>query len=109
MQTLLQLPPEPEILSEAIYANSQTLDGHRFAEEFVRKRKLVDKGVVENNPSTSNYAIGGGGRGVDSGKGAGGWSEVAKKGPAVAAASQKEREEMGSAFKVVAAKKKGKR
>ena len=56
-----------------------------------------------------NYVMGGGVNGADGGKGAGGWSEVAKKGPAIAAAAQKEREEIGSAFKVVAAKKKGKR
>ena len=65
--------------------------------------------MVESNPSASNYVTGGGASGTDGNKGAGGWSEVAKKGPAVAAAAQKEREEMGSAFKVVAAKKKGKR
>ena len=78
----------------------------------MRRRKLADKGLIENNPSSmGNYVMGGGGvNGADGSKGAGGgWSEVAKKGPAVAAAAQKEREEMGSAFKVVAAKKKGKR
>ena len=109
VQNLLQLPPEPEILSEAVYANSQTLDGRRFAEEFVRKRKLADKGIVENSPLTSNYVTVGGSSGADGTKGAGGWSEVAKRGPAVAAAAQTEREEMVSDFKVVAAKKKGKK
>lgn len=88
-----------------MYANSQTLDGRRIAEEFVRRRKLADKGVVE--PAQGNGATGGMGpvNGSESAKtaGAGGWSEVAKKGP-------EKKEEVGApGFKVVAGKKKGKR
>ncbi|EEP81623.1 predicted protein [Uncinocarpus reesii 1704] len=33
VQQLLLLPPETEIISDSVYANSQTLDGRRFAEE----------------------------------------------------------------------------
>ncbi|KAK5030396.1 kinesin-like protein [Exophiala sideris] len=95
VQDLLQLPPEIEIISDSVYASSQTLDGRRFAEEFVRRRRLADKGIIE--PATN------GAGGMD-GKGAGGWSEVAKKGPAVAP-----KEENNASFKVVATKKKGKR
>lgn len=83
VRNLLQLPSEPEILSEAVYANSPTLDGRRFAEEFVRRRKLADKGVV-----VDGGVVGGGGMSfvagaaAEGGKGGGGgWSEVAKKGP----------------------------
>lgn len=97
MQDLLQLPPEIEIISDSVYASSQTLDGRRFAEEFVRRRKLADKGIVE--PATNGAPAGG----PDS-KSSGGWSEVAKKGPATAP-----KEENNAAFKVVATKKKGKR
>ncbi|KAL8869582.1 MAG: hypothetical protein Q9174_004169, partial [Haloplaca sp. 1 TL-2023] len=43
---LLLLPAEPDIISDSIYSASQTLDGRRFAEEFVRRRKLADKGMV---------------------------------------------------------------
>lgn len=98
MQDLLQLPPEIEIISDSIYASSQTLDGRRFAEEFVRRRKLADKGVVE--PATNGPQI----PGADTKSGGGGWNEVAKKGPAPMA-----KEESNAAFKVVATKKKGKR
>lgn len=96
MQDLLQLPPEIEIISDSVYASSQTLDGRRFAEEFVRRRKLADKGIVE--PATNGTLVGG----MD--KSAGGWSEVAKKGPVAAP-----KEENNASFKVVATKKKGKR
>ena len=98
VQSLLILPSETEIISDSVYANSQTLDGRRFAEEFVRRRKLADKGIVDPlaNGTTPTSAI--------DNKSGGGWSEVAKKGPAGAA-----KEEPNSAFKVVAAKKKGKR
>lgn len=99
VRNLLQLPIDAEVLSEAIYANSETLDGHRFAEEFIRRRKLADKGVAPEASSIANFSSGG----IES-KNAGGWSEVAKKIP-----SNAPKEETSSAFKVVAAKKKGKR
>ena len=47
VQQLLFLPAEAEIISDSVYANSQTLDGRRFAEEFIRRRKLADKGIVD--------------------------------------------------------------
>ena len=42
------LDPDPstvEIISDLIYANSTTLDGRRFAAEFVSKRKADAKGT----------------------------------------------------------------
>ena len=91
------LPNETEIISDSVYATSQTLDGRRFAEEFVRKRKLADKGVVESGSSN--------GAGSSTANGSnGGWSEVAKKGP-----EKKEDSPSNAAFKVVASKKKGRR
>ncbi|KAJ5583525.1 hypothetical protein N7535_002145 [Penicillium sp. DV-2018c] len=101
VQQLLFLPAEAEIISDSVYANSQTLDGRRFAEEFIRRRKLADKGIVDPvSPSAFGEQ-----------KNGGGWSEVAKKGSAsaVAAAVQREEEAATSAFKVVAPRKKGKR
>ena len=91
------LPPETDIISDSIYASSQTLDGRRFAEEFIRRRKLADRGVVPDSASTPGFSP------MNSGenKSGGGWSEVAKKGPQAA------KEETNSAFKVVAGKKKG--
>src|ERR1700761_2121016 len=98
VQTLLSLPAEPEILADSVYANSQTLDGRRFAEEFIRRRKLADKGVIDPVPSGTPPNAG------SDNKSSGGGNEVAKKGPA-----PKEDNNNNAAFKVVAAKKKGKR
>ncbi|EPS33717.1 hypothetical protein PDE_08679 [Penicillium oxalicum 114-2] len=101
VQQLLFLPAEAEIISDSVYANSQTLDGRRFADEFIRRRKLADKGIVEP-VSPSAFA---------EQKSGGGWSEVAKKGSAAstAASQQREEETSNAAFKVVAPRKKGKR
>lgn len=100
MQQLLFLPAEAEIISDSVYANSQTMDGRRFADEFIRRRKLADKGVVDPI-SPSAFA---------EQKNGGGWSEVAKKGSTSSATSQTQREEeSNAAFKVVAPRKKGKR
>lgn len=100
VQQLLFLPAEAEIISDSVYANSQTLDGRRFAEEFIRRRKLADKGIVDP-VSPSAFAD----------KNGGGWNEVAKKGSTASSTAQGQREEEASnaAFKVVAPRKKGKR
>lgn len=98
MRDILQFPSEPEILSEAVYANSQTLDGRRFAEEFIRRRRLADKGIIPEASSSVAFPTSNG----SESKAGGGWSEVAKKGPAT-------KDEPSSNFKVVAAKKKAKR
>lgn len=94
------MPPEPEILSEAVYGNSQTLDGHRFAEEFIRRQKQANKGIPPETIAGGNFLSGGGDNSKSS---SGGWSEVAKKVPS------NPRDEPNSPFKMVAAKKKGKR
>ncbi|KAK4097880.1 hypothetical protein N658DRAFT_526716 [Parathielavia hyrcaniae] len=70
--TLLEMPLDPMILSEAVYGYSTTMDGRHFADEFVRRKRLADKGVVEKEPVGSTAPSGSGGNG--------GWSEVAKKG-----------------------------
>ncbi|KAI9773026.1 MAG: hypothetical protein M1835_006210 [Candelina submexicana] len=101
VQDLLSFPPDAEIISESVYANSPTLDGRRFAEEFIRRRKLADKGLVD--PST-HASTGFSPVGNTENRTSGGWSEVAKKGPVNGA-----KEEPSSAFKVVAPKKKGKK
>ena len=97
VQQLLLLPAEAEIISDSVYANSPTLDGRRFAEEFIRRRKLADKGVVDP-VSASAY--------TDE-KNGGGWSEVAKKGSS--SHVSREEENSSASFKVVAPRKKGKR
>ena len=106
VDNLLQLGTDPTILTEAVHASSQTIDSRHFTEEFIRRRKLADKGVSADNPvpaipvglatasaasaSTPSAASVSGG----------GWSEVAKKNPATQEGG------LGS-FKVVQAKKKG--
>ena len=103
----MQLPPEVEIISDSVYASSQTLDGRRFGEEFVRRRKLADKGVVESAAGVQPMMGFGGSADTKSvGTAGGGWSEVAKKGPAN---TNMAKEESNAAFKVVPTKKKGKR
>lgn len=102
VQQLLYLPAETEIISDSVYANSQTLDGRHFADEFVRRRKLADKGIVD--PVT--LSAGGNGFGLGSSeKSSDGWNEVAKKG---SVNTQKD-DGSNANFQVVAAKKKGKR
>ena len=100
------------MISDAIYASSQTLDGRRFAEEFVKRRKLADRGVV-SDPSTGSFSNAGLSAGDGKGGANGGWSEVAKKGSqggASGGSGQAERErESGREFRVVAGKKKGKK
>ena len=98
VKNLISYPLEEEIISDAIYGNSQTLDGNRFAREFIQRKKEADKGKVSDTVA-SNFSMGGG----DIKASTGGWNEVAKKAPAPI------REEPASNFKVVAAKKKGKR
>ncbi|KAI5286764.1 hypothetical protein KEM52_001871, partial [Ascosphaera acerosa] len=97
VQQLAILPAEGEIIADCVYAHSTTLDGRRFGEEYVRKRKLADKGIVESSGSGGGFGIGGNGN-------AEGWNEVAKKGPVHA----RQHEDHPAEFKVVS-KKKGKR
>ncbi|KAI1078019.1 hypothetical protein F5B20DRAFT_550113 [Whalleya microplaca] len=100
-QTLMGFPLQADIISDAIYANSKTMDGHHFAQEFIRRKRLADKGVVEKQPAISPPAD------AQSGTG-GGWNEVAKKSnhkePGADANSMQ-----GAGFKVVPGRKKGKK
>jgi PERQ amino acid-rich with GYF domain-containing protein len=86
-----------EIIADSIYASSQTLDGRGLAQEFVRRKKLMDKGIVEPAPQADL-------NGTEGKSTGGGWSEVAKKGP-----EKEKKEEPATQFKVVAGKKKTKR
>lgn len=101
ISNLMAFPSEIDIITESVHSVSYTIDSRHFAEEFIRRRKLADKGLVDTSTvksgSPANAAAGQ----------TGGWSEVAKKGPA----KETPKEEVGGgSFKVVAAKKKaGKR
>ncbi|KAF7866732.1 hypothetical protein EAF04_005574 [Stromatinia cepivora] len=90
MTMLSSFPDEASIIADVVYSNSRVMDGRRFAEEYIRRHKLAEKGIVEPANTGSNDKSGGGG-----------WSEVAKKGPP--------KEEPTAGFKVVPNKKKGKK
>jgi len=77
------------------------MNGRHFAEEYVRRKKLADKGQFEKQPAASTSS------GADSKSGSGGWNEVAKKGSSSSSQQQKQEETMP--YKMVASKKKGKR
>ena len=70
---LMDMPiDDPTLISDIVYQHSSTIDGHHFAEEFVRRKRLADKGIVEKSlvpvPQSAKSLPGGG------------WNEVAKKG-----------------------------
>ncbi|RKP35614.1 hypothetical protein BJ085DRAFT_36110 [Dimargaris cristalligena] len=78
IQMLLTFPLEPppstlEIIQESVYANSSSLDGRRFAHEFV-KRRQVDAGVLSASDMDALKVHGSSGGGGDQGhnKAAGG-------------------------------------
>jgi PERQ amino acid-rich with GYF domain-containing protein len=76
------------------------MDGRHFAEEFVRRKRLAEKGVVEKQPTSTD---------TKNGSTSSGWSEVAKKGGGT---QPKEAETVavpGPGFKVVPSRKKGKK
>ena len=102
VQQLQILPAEVEVISDSVYANSQTLDGRRFAEEYVRRRNLADKGIVESSSSSTGSF----GPPNEQAPASDGWNEVAKKGQSNA---NRDDGNDNAAFKVVAGKKKGKR
>lgn len=95
---LASFPLESGIIADAVYSHSTTMDGRRFAEEYVRRKKLADKGVVEKQTAADRSA-------------SGGWSEVAKKGGNPAVSREPESSAMSSVggFKVVPSRKKGKK
>ncbi|KAI0007677.1 hypothetical protein F4779DRAFT_590988 [Xylariaceae sp. FL0662B] len=101
-QTLMGFPLQADIISDAIYANSKTMDGHHFAQEFIRRKKLADKGVIEKQPANSPSAD------AQSGTG-GGWNEVAKKSSHKETSSNDANSIQAAGFKVVPGRKKGKK
>lgn len=90
-----------------MHGASSTIDSRHFADEFIRRKRLADKGLLDSAvpKSSSPRSVG-----VDK---SGGWSEVAKKGPVKEAGASGKDDAAGANgggngyFKVVAAKKKG--
>ena len=100
VQQLVTFPADLELIKEGVHGNSETVNAQHFAEEFVRRRRLADKGIIESASSTGTSSSPGAPNDV---KTDGGWSAVAKKGNTPTA------KEENSPFKVVASKKKGKK
>ena len=91
--SLYSLPSDTDLITEAVYSSSSTIDSRHFAEEFIRRRTLAEKGKPQPPSGGATAGTSGEAR-------SGGWNEVARKGPA---SYQKDE---SSAFKIVAAKKK---
>lgn len=89
-----------EIISDSIYANSATMDGRRFADEWSKRRKEDLKNTNGQNKSISELTS----TLASSSASANDWSDVVKTKPG----KQDTEEEWNSSFKVQA-KKSGKR
>lgn len=100
-QSLENFPLDSDIIADAVYANSTIMDGRHFAEEYVRRKKLAEKGVAEKQPIAKAEAT------MSSSSG-GGWSEVAKK-SGTPTAPREEVNTPPAGFKVVPGRKKGKK
>lgn len=76
------------------------MDGRHFAEEFIRRKKLAEKGVVEKQPTATDA------KGSSPGNG---WNEVAKKGSGAIPGKENDSNMQAAGFKVVPSRKKGKK
>lgn len=94
---LIFFPAEAELITEAVHGSSSTIDSRHFAEEFIRRKRLADKGLVDTSTPPKS--------GSPANAAPGGWSEVAKKGPPKPE-TPKEDPANGN-FRVVPSKKKG--
>lgn len=101
-EILLSLPADS--VAEAVHQSSQTMDSRHFAEEFVRRRTLAEKGKLPGPQAGSTASVLAASSGNGGAQGPSGWSEVARKGPAKTPVAGGMDEGM---FKVVPAKKKG--
>ncbi|TWU79052.1 hypothetical protein ED733_008567 [Metarhizium rileyi] len=97
---LNMLPLDSTIIADAVYASSTTMDGNRFGTEYVRRKKLAEKGVVEKQaPGEAAKTAGTGG----------GWSEVAKRSGSTQPKDTDAGNITSAGFKVVPSRKKGKK
>ncbi|KAH6889197.1 hypothetical protein B0T10DRAFT_48402 [Thelonectria olida] len=99
--TLDVLPLDSGLIADAVYANSTTMDGRHFAEEFIRRKQQAARGIIEKQPTAAEAKLGGS---------TGGWSEVAKKsGTSSTQARESDASILAAGFKVVPSRKKGKK
>ncbi|KAI1860885.1 uncharacterized protein JN550_011200 [Neoarthrinium moseri] len=88
---LNSFPLDVNTIADTVYSISKTMHGQQFGTEYVRRKKLAEKGVVEKRASDSPVSAN-----------TGGWNEVAKKNP-----HKENGDPVPSGFKVVPARKKG--
>ncbi|KAF3914030.1 hypothetical protein AA313_de0200001 [Arthrobotrys entomopaga] len=96
LNMIMSFPLEVDLISDSVYQQSTTIDGRRFAEEFIRRRKLAQQGVIVEVHGDDN-------------KTGGGWNEVAKKGRDAPTGGNTATGDSGlgnASFKVVQGKKK---
>ncbi|KAF7531678.1 hypothetical protein G7Z17_g13711 [Cylindrodendrum hubeiense] len=98
--TLDVLPLDTGLIADAVYANSTTMDGRHFAEEFVRRKRLAERGIIEKQPTAAE---------AKASASSSGWNEVAKKGGASVQPRDGEAGMQAAGFKVVPGRKKGKK
>ncbi|KAI9657265.1 MAG: hypothetical protein M1831_004454 [Alyxoria varia] len=95
VNALYSLPTDNNLITEAVHSSSSTMDSRHFAEEFVRRRALADRGksqpVNAGAPSST----------PNENKNGGGWNEVLRRPPVTTAKDDSQD------FKVVPTKKKG--
>ena len=83
------------MITEAVHSSSSTMDSRHFAEEFIRRRALADRGKSQPvNTGTTSGA-------TDENKNGGGWNEVLRRPPVSNGKDESQ------SFKVVPTKKKG--
>ncbi|KAK4188903.1 hypothetical protein QBC35DRAFT_179948 [Podospora australis] len=103
---LMECPLDKHILGDIVYDVSTTINCRHFAEEFIRRRKLADKGIFEKEPAASSAAN------DNKTSSNGGWNEVAKKGGSSSnnSSGAQAPKEDAPGFKIVPSKKnKGKK
>ncbi|CUS12741.1 unnamed protein product [Tuber aestivum] len=93
---MLNFPLDASLIADTIYDCSTTMDGRRFAAEFIRRKEAARTGVVIEAGSSN-------------GGGTGGWNEVAKGKANTQQSARAASPETNAAFKVVAGKRKGRR
>jgi len=99
IEMVVNFPSDAEVIADTIYAVSTTMDGRRWAEEYIKRRNAAGSGVFIEAGAGGNTASSGGG-----------WNEVAKSRPAAPAApAAGAAPESSASFRVVAGKKKGRR
>ena len=74
------------------------MDGRHFAEEFICRKRLAERGVVEKQPTDTK-----------GGASSSGWNEVAKKGNPSIQPREPDTSMQAAGFKVVPGRKKGKK